>query len=42
MTERFRNCVGADWQIAEPDPDRSEDRVADRRGSDGGAELADY
>jgi hypothetical protein len=42
MTERFRNGGGANWQIAEPNPDRSEDRVANRRGHDSVAELADY
>jgi hypothetical protein len=41
MTERFRNGGGANWQIAEPNPDRSEDHVAVRRGYDSGAELAD-
>jgi hypothetical protein len=41
MTERFRNG-GANWWIAEPNRDRSEDRVANRRGYDSGAELAAY
>jgi hypothetical protein len=41
MTERFRNG-GANWWIAEPNRDRSEDRVANRRGYDSGAKRADY
>jgi hypothetical protein len=41
MTERFRNG-GANWWIAEPNRDRCKDRVANRRGYDSGAELADY
>jgi hypothetical protein len=41
MTERFQNG-GANWWIAELNRDRSEDRVANRRGYDSGAEFADY
>ena len=41
MTERFRDG-GANWWIAELNRDRSEDRVANRRGYDSGAELAAY
>jgi hypothetical protein len=41
MTERFRNG-GANWWIAEPNRDRSEDRVANRCGYASGAEFADY
>jgi hypothetical protein len=42
MTVRFRNGGAADWEAVKPNPDRGEDRVANRRGYDSGAELADY
>jgi hypothetical protein len=42
MTERLRNGGGADWQIAEPNPDRSESRVANCWGYDRRVRLTDY